>query len=151
MFAEKKMIRNMRIAMLSLLGATASTWVFADALVISNMAVGEYKEEGSTVVQVARSNLVQTTVIPVYNLSLKDNRTEYVRPGQAVYYHHVLTNTGNERDLYNLLGSQIAGGSFTHSNIEIYLDADRNGVADNNTPISQYLSLIHISEPTRPY
>ncbi|MBV7308763.1 DUF11 domain-containing protein [Acinetobacter sp. CWB-G5] len=138
MFAEKKMIRNMRIAMLSLLGATASTWVFADALVISNMAVGEYKEEGSTVVQVARSNLVQTTVIPVYNLSLKDNRAEYVRPGQAVYYHHVLTNTGNERDLYNLLGSQIAGGSFTHSNIEIYLDADRNGVADNNTPISQY-------------
>jgi len=138
MFAEKKMIRNMHIAMLSLLGATASTWVFADALVISNMAVGEYKEEGSTVVQVARSNLVQTTVIPVYNLSLKDNRTEYVRPGQAVYYHHVLTNTGNERDLYNLLGSQIAGGSFTHSNIEIYLDADRNGVADNNTPMSQY-------------
>lgn len=138
MFAEKKMIRHMRIAMLSLLGATASTGVFADALVISNMAVGEYKEEGSTVVQVARSNLVQTTVIPVYNLSLKDNRTEYVRPGQAVYYHHVLTNTGNERDLYNLLGSQIAGGSFTHSNIEIYLDADRNGVADNNTPISQY-------------
>ncbi|MNR79014.1 hypothetical protein D3C72_97190 [compost metagenome] len=138
MFAEKKMIRNMRIAMLSLLGATASTWVFADALVISNMAVGEYKEEGSTVVQVARSNLVQTTVIPVYNLSLKDNRTEYVRPGQVVYYHHVLTNTGNERDLYNLLGSQIAGGSFTHSNIEIYLDADRNGVPDNNTPINQY-------------
>ena len=45
MFAEKKMIRNMRIAMLSLLGATTSTWVFADALVISNMAVGEYKEE----------------------------------------------------------------------------------------------------------
>ena len=31
-----------------------------------------------------------------------------------------------------------AGGSFTHSNIEIYFDADRNGVADNNTPISQY-------------
>lgn len=138
MFAEKKIIRNMRIAMLSLLGATASTWVFADALVISNMAVGEYKEEGSTVVQVARSNLVQTTVIPVYNLSLKDNRTEYVRPGQAVYYHHVLTNTGNERDLYNLVSSQIAGGSFNHSNIEIYLDADRNGVADSNTPISQY-------------
>lgn len=138
MFAEKKMIRNIRIAMLSLLGATASTWVFADALVISNMAVGEYKEEGSTVVQVARSNLVQTTVIPVYNLNLKNNRTEYVRPGQAVYYHHVLTNTGNERDLYNLLGSQIAGGSFSHSNIEIYLDADRNGAADNNTPISQY-------------
>lgn len=138
MFTEKKMIRNLRMAMFGLLSVTASTWVFADALVISNMAVGEYKEEGSTVVQVARSNLVQTTVIPVYNLSLKDNRTEYVRPGQAVYYHHVLTNTGNERDLYNLLGSQISGGSFTHNNIEIYLDADRNGVADTNTPITQY-------------
>ncbi len=84
MFTEKKMIRNLRMAMLGLLGVTASTWVFADALVISNMAVGEYKEEGSTVVQVARSNLVQTTVIPVYNLSLKDNRTEYVRPGRTI-------------------------------------------------------------------
>lgn len=138
MFAEKKMIRNMRIAMLSLLGATASTWVFADALVISNMAVGEYKEEGSTVVQVARSNLVQTTVIPRYEFLLNSDRTEYVRPGQTVYYHHVLTNTGNERDLYNLVSSQVAGDSFSHSNIEIYLDADRNGVPDNNTPINQY-------------
>ncbi|WP_333654389.1 hypothetical protein [Acinetobacter johnsonii] len=138
MFAEKKMIRNMRIAMLSLLGATTSTWVFADALVISNMAVGEYKEEGSTVVQVARSNLVQTTVIPRYEFLLNSDRTEYVRPGQTVYYHHVLTNTGNERDLYNLVSSQVAGDSFSHSNIEIYLDADRNGVPDNNTPINQY-------------
>lgn len=138
MFAEKKMIRNMRIAMLSLLGATASTWVFADALVISNMAVGEYKEEGSTVIQVARSNLVQTTVIPRYEFLLNSDRTEYVRPGQTVYYHHVLTNTGNERDLYNLVSSQVAGDSFSHSNIEIYLDADRNGVPDNNTPINQY-------------
>lgn len=138
MFAEKKMIRNMRIAMLSLLGATASTWVFADTLVISNMAVGEYKEEGSTVVQVARSNLVQTTVIPRYEFLLNSDRTEYVRPGQTVYYHHVLTNTGNERDLYNLVSSQVAGDSFSHSNIEIYLDTDRNGVPDNNTPINQY-------------
>lgn len=138
MFAEKKMIRNMRIAMLSLLGAIASTWVFADALVISNMAVGEYKEEGSTVVQVARSNLVQTTVIPRYEFLLNSDRTEYVRPGQTVYYHHVLTNTGNERDLYNLVSSQVAGDSFSHSNIEIYLDADRNGVPDNDTPINQY-------------
>lgn len=138
MFAEKKMIRNMRIAMLSLLGATASTWVFADALVISNMAVGEYKEEGSTVVQVARSNLVQTTVIPRYEFLLNSDRTEYVRPGQTVYYNHVLTNTGNERDLYNLVSSQVAGDSFSHNNIEIYLDADRNGVPDNNTPINQY-------------
>lgn len=138
MFAEKKMIRNMRIAMLSLLGATTSTWVFADALVISNMAVGEYKEEGSTVVQVARSNLVQTTVIPRYEFLLNSDRTEYVRPGQTVYYHHVLTNTGNERDLYNLVSSQVAGDSFSHNNIEIYLDADRNGVPDNNTPINQY-------------
>jgi len=120
------------------LGATASTWVFADALVISNMAVGEYKEEGSTVVQVARSNLVQTTVIPRYEFLLNSDRTEYVRPGQTVYYHHVLTNTGNERDLYNLVSSQVAGDSFSHSNIEIYLDADRNGVPDNNTPINQY-------------
>ena len=138
MFTEKKMIRNLRMAMLGLLGVTASTWVLADALVISNMAVGEYKEEGSTVVQEARSNLVQTTVIPVYNLSLKDNRTEYVRPSQTVYYHHVLSNTGNEKDSYNLSVSPVIGGGFNYENVGVYLDADRNGIPDSNSPIDQY-------------
>ena len=138
MFAEKKIIRNMRIAMLSLLGATASTWVFADALVISNMAVGEYKEEGSTVVQVARSNLVQTTVIPRYEFVLNSDRTEYVRPGQTVYYHHVLSNIGNEKDSYNLSVSPITGGGFNYENIGVYLDADRNGIPDSDSPIGQY-------------
>ena len=137
MFAEKKMIRNLRIAMLSLLGATASTWVFADSLVISNMAVGEYKEEGSTVVQLARSNLVQTTVIPRYEFLLSSDRTENVRPGQTVYFHHVLSNTGNERDSYTFTASQLGGG-FTYDSIEIYLDADRNGVPDSDTQVTQH-------------
>ena len=37
---------------------------------ISNVALGEFVEEGSTVVQSSRSNTVQTTILPVYALTL---------------------------------------------------------------------------------
>ena len=52
--------------------------------IISNMAIGEYTEEGSTVVQVSRSNLVQTTILPVYSVNLTANNAKTVIAGQTV-------------------------------------------------------------------
>ena len=65
--------------------------------IISNMAIGEYTEEGSTVVQVSRSNLVQTTILPVYSVNLTENSTKNVVAGQTVYFNHTLTNCGTTR------------------------------------------------------
>ena len=54
--------------------------------IISNMAIGEYKEEGSTVVQTSRSNLVQTTIIPVNSFTLQDNRKVQASAGQRIFF-----------------------------------------------------------------
>ncbi|MFH4307314.1 hypothetical protein WAJ73_21060, partial [Acinetobacter baumannii] len=51
---------NWVLTLLCVLTVQQSAWAATNSI-ISNMAVGEYSEEGSTVVQVARSNLVQTT------------------------------------------------------------------------------------------
>lgn len=98
--------------------------------IISNMAVGEYKEEGSSVVQTSRSNLVQTTIIPVYSLTLTANRSMQAVAGQTIRLNHELTNTGNSTDRYNLTLANLTGDNFDYTNLKIYLDANRDGVPD---------------------
>ena len=96
--------------------------------IISNMAIGEYKEEGSSVVQTSRSNLVQTTIIPVYTFTLTANRSVQATAGQRVFFSHELSNTGNSTDRYNLSAANLTGDNFDYSNIVVYLDANRDGV-----------------------
>ncbi|RYZ48687.1 MAG: DUF11 domain-containing protein, partial [Sphingobacteriales bacterium] len=98
--------------------------------IISNMAVGEYQEEGSTVVQTSRSNLVQTTIIPVYTFTLSADRSVAASAGQRVFFSHELTNTGNSNDRYTLAASNLTGDGFDYSTLAVYLDANRDGVPD---------------------
>ena len=105
--------------------------------IISNMAIGEYKEQGSTVVQTSRSNLVQTTIIPVNSFTLQVNRTVQASAGQRVFFSHELTNTGNIADRYNLAAANVGGDNFDYSDIVVYLDANRDGVPDG-AAISSY-------------
>ncbi|ENW81676.1 hypothetical protein F909_01360 [Acinetobacter sp. ANC 3929] len=108
--------------------------------IISNMAIGEYTEEGSTVVQVSRSNLVQTTVLPVYSVNLTANNSKNVVSGQTVYFNHVLTNTGNEADQYTFAVTNNTGDSYDFSNLSVYLDKDNDGVPDGAVITSYSLS-----------
>ncbi|ENX42012.1 DUF11 domain-containing protein [Acinetobacter sp. NIPH 2100] len=108
--------------------------------IISNMAIGEYTEEGSTVVQVSRSNLVQTTVLPVYSVNLTANNSKNVVAGQTVYFNHVLTNTGNEADQYTFAVTNNTGDSYDFSNLSVYLDKDNDGVPDGAVITSYSLS-----------
>lgn len=109
--------------------------------IISNMAIGEYKEEGSSVVQVSRSNLVQTTIIPVNSFTLQADRTIQASAGQRIFFSHELTNTGNIADRYNLAAANVTNGTggdaFDYSDIVVYLDANRDGVPDG-AAISSY-------------
>lgn len=79
-------IRNSKITLgillVTLLGVhQSSSAAVPTRQIISNMAIGEYTEEGSTVVQVSRSNLVQTTILPVYSVNLTANNTKNVVAG----------------------------------------------------------------------
>lgn len=108
--------------------------------IISNMAIGEYTEEGSTVVQVSRSNLVQTTILPVYSVNLTANNAKTVVAGQTVYFSHTLSNTGNETDQYTFVVSNNTGDSYDLSNLSVFLDKNNDGVPDGAAITSYALS-----------
>jgi len=108
--------------------------------IISNMAIGEYTEEGSTVVQVSRSNLVQTTILPVYSVNLTANNAKTVVAGQTVYFSHTLTNTGNETNQYTFTVSNNTGDSYDLSNLSVFLDKNNDGVPDGAAMTSYALS-----------
>lgn len=97
--------------------------------IISNMAVGEYIEEGTTVVQTSRSNLVETTIIPIYAFRLEQDRSLVTNAGQQVYFSHELRNTGNATDNYQLVLTDPAGG-IEFADEAVYFDRNRDGVPD---------------------
>lgn len=125
---------NWVLTLLCVLMVQQSAWAATNSI-ISNMAVGEYSEEGSTVVQVARSNLVQTTILPVYSLNLVAANNKTVMAGQTVYFNHILTNTSNETDQYTFAVSNNSTGDnfdFVNSSLMVYLDANNDGVPDGS-------------------
>lgn len=97
--------------------------------IISNMAVGEYIEEGTTVVQTSRSNLVETTIVPVYAFRLEADRSIEAVRGAIVYFSHELRNTGNIADSYTLSLIDPAGG-LEFADEAIYFDRNRDGLPD---------------------
>jgi len=97
--------------------------------IISNMAVGEYIEEGTTVVQTSRSNLVETTIVPVYAFRLEQDRTVVTNSGQQVFFSHELRNTGNATDTYQLTLTDPVGG-IEFADEAVYFDRNRDGVPD---------------------
>lgn len=125
---------NWVLTLLCVLMVQQSAWAATNSI-ISNMAVGEYSEEGSTVVQVARSNLVQTTILPVYSLNLVAANNKTVVAGQTVYFNHILTNTSNETDQYTFTVSNNPTGDdfdFVNSSLMVYLDANNDGIPDGS-------------------
>ncbi|MCW8040914.1 MULTISPECIES: isopeptide-forming domain-containing fimbrial protein [Acinetobacter] len=125
---------NWVLTLLCVLMVQQSAWAATNSI-ISNMAVGEYSEEGSTVVQVARSNLVQTTILPVYSLNLVAANNKTVVAGQTVYFNHILTNTSNETDQYTFAVSNNPTGDdfdFVNSSLMVYLDANNDGIPDGS-------------------
>lgn len=125
---------NWVLTLLCVLMVQQSAWAATNSI-ISNMAVGEYSEEGSTVVQVARSNLVQTTILPVYSLNLVAANNKTVVAGQTVYFNHILTNTSNETDQYTFAVSNNLTGDdfdFVNNSLMVYLDANNDGIPDGS-------------------
>ena len=106
--------------------------------VIGNQATATYVDALGTT-RTATSNLVQTTVAQVKSFALTASGARTAAPGQTVYYPHTLQNTGNGTDTYALVAP--VSGNFTppgapHGSLAYYIDADGNGVPDNNTPIT---------------
>ena len=92
--------------------------------------------DASLVPRTATSNTVNTTVQQVASLTLTASQIKIVAPGGTVYFPHILTNTGNGPDTFNLTVADPNTGNITFTGLVMYIDANGDGVPDNVTPIT---------------
>ncbi len=105
---------------------------------IGNQAKATYTDN-SNVVREVFSNTVITRVLQVYALDLEQNNSRLGTPGSQVYFPHTVTNLGNGNDTISL--SATNAGPVNLTNLNIYPDANQDGLPDNYTPITSTSSL----------
>ena len=103
--------------------------------VIGNQASATYTD-ASNVTRTATSNLVTTIVQQVASFTLTASQSQFAAPGGEVVYPHTLTNTGNGTDTFDLSVVNAGGDDFNLNNLFLYADANGDGIADNNIPIT---------------
>ena len=106
----------------------------ADSL-IRNQASATYRDSDG-VVQSVTSNVVETLVRQVAGLTLNQDQLERTNAGGSVIFPHVIVNEGNGPDSFSLSVNQLGGDNFDFFGVELFADADSNGLADNTTPIT---------------
>ncbi len=105
----------------------------ANAL-IGNQASATYVDS-TGVSRPATSNTVVTTVTQVKAFSLVANGFRGAPPNAQVCFPHTITNTGNGVDTYQL-NAPLVGGSFAHTILAYFPDADFNGQPDSSGSIT---------------
>ena len=100
-------------------GAQALAQTAAGTL-IKNLATVTYEDANGNSYS-AQSNEAVVTVAPVYSATIESDNALTGAPGQTVYFPHVLSNTGNIEDVYDLA---------TDTGAIIYLDTNGNGQPD---------------------
>ena len=101
---------------------------------VLNQAAATYIDTNG-VSQDVTSNQVETLIRQVAGLDLVSSQSKPgIRNGQ-VLFPHVLTNTGNGPDTYELcIADEV--GTFSFDAITLYADEDEDGLPDSSTPIS---------------
>lgn len=143
---------NLYLSIATVLGgfaffATGTTYAAAPAAGtnISNIATASYVD-GTSTTRTVTSNEVKTTVLKVGSFTLEQDRSATANPNGVVTLSHVLTNTGNGTDEFELGLLNVAGDAFDFSNIAIYLDANKDGVPDNNTNLMGQVITLNAGE-----
>jgi uncharacterized repeat protein (TIGR01451 family) len=102
---------------------------------IGNQASATYTDANG-VPQTATSNLVITTVLPVYGVDVEQALTQTAVPASTASFPFSVENLGNDADSFTLVVTDPPGGDFTCASVAIYADADGNGAPDNFTDLS---------------
>lgn len=106
---------------------------------ISNIASASYTDStGNT--KTVSSNIVTTTVLPVASFTLIADRTANANANNQVSLSHTLTNTGNGSDTFTVSVADVAASAgvdqYDFSSLKVYLDANKDGVPDSQTPVT---------------
>ena len=106
----------------------------ATGTLITNQASSTFLD-ASAVSRARASNLVQLAVGQVAGFTLATDTTKSAAPGTAASFPHTLTNIGNGSDSFSLAATA-QPGTFAFAGMQIFVDANADGVADNNVPIT---------------
>lgn len=91
--------------------------------------------DNNGVVQDVISNQVETVIRQVAGLDLVSSQSKPGFPNGQVFFPHVLTNTGNGSDTYELcIANEV--GSFSFDSISVFPDEDEDGLPDSSTAIA---------------
>lgn len=101
---------------------------------ISNIATATYSDGSTT--RTVTSNEVKTTVTQVGSFRLETHVTTSANQNSEVQFQHTLYNDGNGTDTFTIDLANLTGDSWNFSNTKVFLDADGDGKADSNTPLT---------------
>ena len=101
---------------------------------IKNQAKATYSDVSGS--NVTLSNEVQAVVQQIAAFTLTATQVKTAAAGSTVYFPHTVTNTGNGVDTFNLKLSDLFAGGFNLANLNLYADANGDGLPDNLTPVS---------------
>lgn len=107
---------------------------------ISNIASASYTDSTGNSKTVT-SNVVTTTVLQVASFTLVSDQTKTANANGQVSLSHTLTNTGNGSDTFNVgvVNNDTRDGitdNFDFSGLNVYLDANKDGIPDSQTPVT---------------
>ncbi|MEK5763646.1 beta strand repeat-containing protein [Acinetobacter junii] len=107
---------------------------------ISNIASASYTDSNGSNKTVT-SNVVSTTVLQVASFTLIADQTKTANANGQVSLSHTLTNTGNGSDTFNVAVANNdtrdnTTDNFDFSGLNVYLDANKDGVPDSQTPVT---------------
>ncbi len=89
---------------------------------IQNVATATYRNTAGQP-ETLNSNPVSFNVAQVASFTLAATQTRTVAPGGTVNFPHVLANTGNGADTFTLAATNLAGGGFDFTSVQIFRDA----------------------------
>lgn len=115
---------------------------------IGNQAVAAYVDSAG-IGQTSTSNLVQTSVQQVGSFLLDSfssptttvQNTKTGAGGNTVYAPHVVTNTGNGTDTFTVSVTRGANGAGVFSAVEVFADANNDGLPDSTTALCSVATL----------
>ena len=111
--------------------------VTAANTIINNQATASYTDSANTA-RIITSNRVQTTIQQVAGLTLTSPQSKPGAGGASIIFPHILTNTGNGIDRYNLSVDETGlVDDYDFVSLTILPDADGNGVPDSQVAITQ--------------
>jgi large repetitive protein len=82
------------------------------------------------------SNIVSTPVAKAIAFTLNQSQNLVSAPGSAVRFQHAITNAGNSPESFNLLLQDAYSGTFSFTSVQLFADANNDGVADTNLPLA---------------